>query len=649
MFHARDCAWLAVAWMLFPALPASAQSPAKPPDPKTIAGLISQLGSENFQERQAATRSLEEIGRPALAALREAVDKNTNAEVTRRAKGLIEKIDNGLEQLLEDYKSYGLPLPPKDAPLVRFTSDGGRANGGRLPEIYSLGFLVKADTKWETAKILMGPRPSVWGSKGHTILDDPAKAKPQEIEAWAEDAREAWLLLAIQCKSRGWDALAQAIFKKGARDSADGGFRSAVRRQAWDYWMAELLGQKSDWKLTAKHLNALIDADPAFDTLQNRALLKSLDLALLPSTAKPGSIEAMIDGLVNATSISAYYHEESDANFVRLIEKGFEAVPELIQHLDDNRLTRHTCHGFNNFRSYQCRVGHLVSYLLEGLAGKDLGGDGLRAARGNMASKDRAQTWWESAQKDGEQGYLLGHVLPRGKVWPNEYMLRVLAKKHSHRLPEVYRTLMNKQPKMQSWPVADALATSDVPREQKIELYAYAGRHPNLEHRRAAFKQLQALDRDRFMQLLVETLNGLPATPAEPYWLCCESSFAYLVAGTDAPAAWEALEKATKRADPGLRMEILKIVSYAGEGKQRKQRLAFLAKFLDDTTVRDVHSDPKRFQGPYAEGDFNRLEVRNGAAMQIARILELGKKPLPTWNDEQWQRFRDEVRQALKP
>src|SRR5215831_14592627 len=125
MFHARDFAWFAVAWMLFPALPASAQFPAKPPDAKTIAGLIAQLGSENFQERQAATRSLGAIGRPALAALREAVDKNTNAEVTRRAKGLIEKIDNGLEQLLEDYKSYGLPLPPKDAPLVRFTSGGG--------------------------------------------------------------------------------------------------------------------------------------------------------------------------------------------------------------------------------------------------------------------------------------------------------------------------------------------------------------------------------------------------------------------------------------------------------------------------------------------------------------------------------------------
>src|SRR5262245_4608154 len=101
MLRVRDFTWLALAWLQLSAHPVPAQSPAKPADVKAIAALIAQLGSENFQERQAATRSLEAIGRPALAALREAANKNADAEVSRRAKGLVERIENGLEQLLE--------------------------------------------------------------------------------------------------------------------------------------------------------------------------------------------------------------------------------------------------------------------------------------------------------------------------------------------------------------------------------------------------------------------------------------------------------------------------------------------------------------------------------------------------------------------
>jgi hypothetical protein len=55
MFDPRKLAWLAFAWLLLLAHPASGQSPAKPADAKAIAALIAKLGSENFQERQAAT------------------------------------------------------------------------------------------------------------------------------------------------------------------------------------------------------------------------------------------------------------------------------------------------------------------------------------------------------------------------------------------------------------------------------------------------------------------------------------------------------------------------------------------------------------------------------------------------------------------
>ena len=84
-------------------------------------------------------------------------EKHANLEVRRRAKGLVEKLENSLEQLLEDYRAYGLPLPPKDAPLVRFESIMGfTVNGKIYPPTYSVGFLLKQGTEKEPPHFLRG-------------------------------------------------------------------------------------------------------------------------------------------------------------------------------------------------------------------------------------------------------------------------------------------------------------------------------------------------------------------------------------------------------------------------------------------------------------------------------------------------------------
>src|SRR5262249_15206879 len=146
---------------------------------------------------------------------------------------------------------------------------------------------------------------------------------------------------------------------------------------------------------------------------QNRALLKSLDLALIPSKAKPGSMEATIDALVNATSNNVWFDDEANAPYIRLIERGFDAVPALIEHLDDDRLTRYRYPGFNNFHGYHYRISHMASDLLEGLAGEKLGEGNMRAVVGKLVSKDSARAWWAKARNVGEEANMLAHVLPK--------------------------------------------------------------------------------------------------------------------------------------------------------------------------------------------------------------------------------------------
>ena len=138
--------------------------------------------------------------------------------------------------------------------------------------------------------------------------------------------------------------------------------------------------------------------------MSNRALLKSLDLALVPSKAKPGSLEALIDDLVdyaaNTGTLGSYPRED---RYWRIAELGFDAVPALIDHLDDDRLTRAMMKGFNNFPSWHLRVKHGVSDLLEELAGQDLGRDWLRRQQGYTVTKAAAKMWWDEAPRSGRK------------------------------------------------------------------------------------------------------------------------------------------------------------------------------------------------------------------------------------------------------
>jgi hypothetical protein len=92
MSHFHKFAWLAASCLILSAHTASAQAPAKPADAKAVAALIAQLGSDDFAEREAATKALEAIGKPALAALRKAAKDSENAEIQRRAQRLVKRI-----------------------------------------------------------------------------------------------------------------------------------------------------------------------------------------------------------------------------------------------------------------------------------------------------------------------------------------------------------------------------------------------------------------------------------------------------------------------------------------------------------------------------------------------------------------------------
>jgi hypothetical protein len=316
------------------------------------------------------------------------------------------------------------------------------------------------------------------------------------------------------------------------------------------------------------------------------------------------------------------------------VELGFDAVPVLMDHLDDHRLTR----------SIGQRVRDVAAALLLGLAGSE-----ADPTWGILSSKDSVLAWWVEAQKRGEKAQVRAEVFPKGaKYPPSNQLLRILVKKYPQDLPELYRTLLLEHPQKDTPSVARALVRSRLPREKKVELLTEGSTCRHLRHRYHALSELRELDEDRFHQRLIETLDGLPRSAERYYWSCPESRFALLVAHTGNVRAWQVLEKTAKRSDVGLRLEMLRQVCEVEPRRYCKEHLAFLAAFLEDATVRDMKADLKRFDGDCAGMDFPSLEVRNYTAMQIARLLKLDRKPQPSWDAEQWARFRDEVREALK-
>jgi len=323
----------------------------------------------------------------------------------------------------------------------------------------------------------------------------------------------------------------------------------------------------------------------------------------------------------------------------------------LLEHLGDDRLTRSVQSGFNNFPTWHRRVKHVVSDLLQDLAGADLGKDWLRRQQGYGVEKADAEAWWDKARKYSEEAYFLDHVLPVGDKadWPKRLtMLEIITKKYPQHLPKLYKTILDERSKMESSPVADAVAKSSLPDEVKRDLFLHASRHKNLWHRRTGLSHLQKLDPQQFVVLLLATLESLAKTPTEPYRYCPEASFAHLVLATDDAGAWTLLEKVAKRSDVGLRMAFLNWMNHPDGDRQRKQQLKFLTAFLGDSEASDVKANPKMLDGLHAGLDIDRLEVRDLAAIKIAFILGMRDWPDKTWTSEQWTHLRNRVREGLK-
>src|SRR5262249_13925574 len=141
---------------------------------------------------------------------------------------------------------------------------------------------------------------------------------------------------------------------------------------------------------------------------------------------------------------------------------------------------------------------------------------------------------------------------------PDHHQLRVLRAKYPRHIPELYRTVLDRRPELDSGALPWAVIRSKLPATEKLGLLQYAAGNEDNRHRLPAFWALKELDQKQFDALLLATIMAFPHdVVVGPYCACPEPHIAKLANESDEPQVWQALEKTARRAAVGLRLELL--------------------------------------------------------------------------------------------
>ncbi|VTR92089.1 unnamed protein product [Gemmata massiliana] len=496
-----------------------------------------------------------------------------------------------LDELVKEYQRLGLPVPPPEAELVRiewFNSD-------ETP--YVLGF--RYSTPKSGTRYMVGHSGLAFVSPKRVscVTPDPDAMRQVDVQ------KRNWLCLSAQCKIRGWNDLARALYATRApqpvpallNEPHELSVTQELARIAWAYWEQKLTERASDRKEIWNRLKALADEGPDLLTAEDWFTLDRLKLTVAPRTSKPNAPEALIDDLTNHwDDPEDLDNETGHAAYHKLVELGFDAVPALIEHLEDVRLTRVAARKtvLDTQVSF-VQVGDLVSGLLDALSDRALTDDGAWWFHGVFANPGAARKWWVKAKRVGEERWVLDHVLREkdfedGPAIVNQALLQVLKAKYPDRLPSLYQTVLQKRPKVDSASLVAALASSKLPQERKGTLLSAGAVHKEYPHRFHALGALFEVDRAAFHKHLLKTIEDLPNGIGDPEKFPSEFAVVVLVCRTNDRKCWGALVAATRRTSADNRLEFIRRISSEerGQKKQGQQEcVRYLLSFLDDTSV----------------------------------------------------------------
>ncbi len=580
-----------------------------------------------------------------------------------------------LADLLREYRELGLPLPAKGAKLI---SAGYRpflnpADGNVATQF---AFTSKPGKRNQPAQFLIGlttreldePYLELKDPIDLRIVEDQAyseSADPNRLPAWIS-ATNGELILAIQCHAEGRDKLANYFFER-CRSCASIPLSKKLVLIAWENLADQLGTAQADQAAVGKRLKALVAKHPDLANDEARRLISDLEKPPQPLVQEADPVEKLLDRLTGYCSenvgIDLYYYRDlivlengmNGNNVDRAAESlpskiallGFEAVPCLLKHLGDERLTRSRRRILpaDQFQDGVARVGDFAQALL------NLWVDHHNWPQ-NHGPRDAAfyHAWWQEVCQQGEQKHLLQNLFAN-QPFANQPLegnppyipyLYLIYLKYPGQLPSIYKDILVNQPKRSSDLVAPLIASGPFPLEDKVRWLLLGVKHDCLGHQKAALMALERVDKKRFEAAWLESMQVHLKKDVD--WgespFC--SGIAVLACLTENPKVWQLLEKVAKLAPVERRGSFL--CEFPSPSKIKKIQIHFLFKFIDDESVWE-----NRFETP-DDPQFvsvKRIEIRNVAAMKLATFWGMSCES-EAFTPADWKSFRDKIRARVE-
>jgi hypothetical protein len=574
-----------------------------------------------------------------------------------------------LRELAQIAKRHGIPMPPKEAKLVQGMY--GYING----PVYSPAFLLNekpdgsVDLLFGSEEKTLHPNDVSAGPLWQAMPTDSSSEQPR----WSY-ARESTFVCAAQLADRGDDenaALVLQLLLERARtqygafeftiDPSD--LRFTMARCAYANYARLLQTQPQRWPEVRTGLEALMVEFPKLREGPCGEVYHGLALALDAPPPATGSVEALLiewshrdadsDGLRPFDLPTHYEGGDTDPEYLihaparEIIQRGFDAVPELIALRGDQRLTAQSNwweddHGMPAFR----RLGELAGDLLEEMSGFSDFGDSLSVAISDEERDPDAaawQNWFAAAKAQGEREYLLANLFSDDDEL-SAPLAYILANKHPDSLFDLVREHFHStQPRGNVYDLVLPIRNANLSLQQRIELLVALFQKAPPEERESILSALARLDQKRATYFTLQLLDEFPVDVEGEYEDCPEAELAVVVNGLDDERAWRSLLQAARHASVGLRLEILENLGYRNANQRRRAyRLALLGAFLDDEAA------GKRTM-PGIDGRTTRVRttVRDLATVTLAWLLGIERHTGRERTPEQWSALRDQVRERL--
>jgi hypothetical protein len=414
--------------------------------------LLNQLASEQWRGSR-VIEIMESMNDPEARRLLTALARGApQARLTVEAQAALDRLAKApstaadpavLRVLLDDYKAYGLPMPPlyaklalrSDTHLVLLLEEAG----AKKPAIYWIG--CDEGPQWYRIEFRpVAPKRASLDKTGPVAGDFRSRGFPTYPD----------LALAIQSFARGWEELAVPLLVRSRQPPAEDSRsrqkprpaddRAALAELAWNHYCNQFVERNTERKAIVAQMKKLLAGPHGLNTPAHRNIVADMETTLVEVKTAPGSLEETVEALLDfkdlhgtwgGTGWRDRYYSAWNPNYKKLRDQGLVAVPVLMKHVNDYRLTRTMAKKNDGRYTWHIRIADVVAQLLSGLVSEPFTYDFLeKEGRGMSPDRAHVEAWWKEVRGQRELDFLLNSVYRQGerttRQEPNETVLHVL-------------------------------------------------------------------------------------------------------------------------------------------------------------------------------------------------------------------------------